>query len=399
MRRIISSCVLICTASTCIAGWPPGYDYIRITDTPVIERNPTLNSHGDVVFSMRFDNDESKEEIMLFSNDSLIQITDNNVRDALPSINADRTIVWSAHIGPVNLWGPTAEIARLRNGAVDYLTDDDVDDFDPRINSSGNIVWYKFNYEGCGSNRSIQYYDGSTIRSITDGSITDQDSELNDSGELVWGRYDFCTDPWTSEIIYWDGQGESQLTENQVQPATPDINNTGSISWFRYDRELQEKIVIVRKDGQQREIAYGAVPQINNHGDVFFWRFHDDIQQWQTWAVLRGELIRLTDDLEFNANGDINDRTDMVWMYRANREYDIVMLRRLPFGDMNCDKAVDFADIDGFVVALVSGKEEFIKQFPDCDWWLADMNDDRSIDFKDLDPFITCLIDGGCERP
>jgi hypothetical protein len=62
-------------------------------------------------------------------------------------------------------------------------------------------------------------------------------------------------------------------------------------------------------------------------------------------------------------------------------------------GDMDCSGAVDFDDIDPFVLALVS-REEYEAQYPDCDYFNADVNEDQSVDFGDLDPFVECLVDG-----
>jgi hypothetical protein len=69
----------------------------------------------------------------------------------------------------------------------------------------------------------------------------------------------------------------------------------------------------------------------------------------------------------------------------------------LPFerGDLNCDRSVDFADIDAFVTALVD-QDAYRDRYPDCDPVLADINRDGSVDFDDIDPFVDCLIDGGC---
>lgn len=65
-------------------------------------------------------------------------------------------------------------------------------------------------------------------------------------------------------------------------------------------------------------------------------------------------------------------------------------------GDMNCDGALDFTDIDGFVMALL-GETEYREQYRGCAWLNGDMDRDGDVDFDDIDPFVACLIDGGCE--
>ncbi len=56
-------------------------------------------------------------------------------------------------------------------------------------------------------------------------------------------------------------------------------------------------------------------------------------------------------------------------------------------GDLDCDGAVTFADIDPFVVAL-SGQAAYEAQFPDCAWLNADCNGDGAVDFDDIDAFV-----------
>ncbi len=62
-------------------------------------------------------------------------------------------------------------------------------------------------------------------------------------------------------------------------------------------------------------------------------------------------------------------------------------------GDLNCDGAVDFFDIDPFVMALVF-PEEYETSYPDCSLLNADCNGDGVVDFFDLDPFVA-LVTGG----
>lgn len=64
-------------------------------------------------------------------------------------------------------------------------------------------------------------------------------------------------------------------------------------------------------------------------------------------------------------------------------------------GDLNCDSFVDFADIDGFVLALTD-PEGYAQTYPDCGTDLGDINGNGSLDFDDIDPFVECLISGAC---
>jgi hypothetical protein len=64
---------------------------------------------------------------------------------------------------------------------------------------------------------------------------------------------------------------------------------------------------------------------------------------------------------------------------------------RAALGDMNCDGAIDTADIDGFVLALVD-PAGYAAAFPDCDLTRADCNGDGSVDTADIDAFVAAII-------
>ncbi len=60
-------------------------------------------------------------------------------------------------------------------------------------------------------------------------------------------------------------------------------------------------------------------------------------------------------------------------------------------GDMNCDGALDNADIDGFVLALTD-PAAYALAFPDCDISAADCNNDGATDNGDIDAFVALLL-------
>ncbi len=61
-------------------------------------------------------------------------------------------------------------------------------------------------------------------------------------------------------------------------------------------------------------------------------------------------------------------------------------------GDMNCDGAVDFGDINAFVLALVEGEVSYDAAFPDCDYQNADVSGNGSVGFDDINPFVALLV-------
>ncbi len=62
----------------------------------------------------------------------------------------------------------------------------------------------------------------------------------------------------------------------------------------------------------------------------------------------------------------------------------------LPYGDLNCDGAIDFGDINPFVLAL-SGPAGYHEAYPTCDRLLADINSDGAVNFADINPFVALL--------
>jgi hypothetical protein len=65
-------------------------------------------------------------------------------------------------------------------------------------------------------------------------------------------------------------------------------------------------------------------------------------------------------------------------------------------GDVTCDLAVDFDDINVFVLALTSAGEpepfsSYYAAYPLCNHLHADCNEDGEVDFKDINPFVLLL--------
>lgn len=73
-------------------------------------------------------------------------------------------------------------------------------------------------------------------------------------------------------------------------------------------------------------------------------------------------------------------------------DYTLIVDRHLPYdvGDLNCDGAVDFDDIDPFVLALID-HVLFGMEYPDCSWLKGDCDNDGDVDFDDIDSFVALL--------
>ncbi len=62
-------------------------------------------------------------------------------------------------------------------------------------------------------------------------------------------------------------------------------------------------------------------------------------------------------------------------------------------GDLNCDGAVDFSDINAFVLAL-SDPAAYHAAYPACEILAGDCDSDGDVDFDDINPFIAILSGG-----
>ena len=87
--------------------------------------------------------------------------------------------------------------------------------------------------------------------------------------------------------------------------------------------------------------------------------------------------------------------TDGSWTYCGWNIDDVAIYGLAPSppdtpGDLNCDGAVNFDDINQFVLALTD-PESYFATFPACNIWRADVNQDGVVDFDDINPFVALL--------
>jgi hypothetical protein len=60
-------------------------------------------------------------------------------------------------------------------------------------------------------------------------------------------------------------------------------------------------------------------------------------------------------------------------------------------GDLNCSGAVNFGDINPFVLALSAGEWGYYDLYGFCHWYNADINSDGTVGFADINPFVALL--------
>jgi hypothetical protein len=340
-----------------VAAWPAsgqipaGYEIVQVTQNPYYEPFPRINNHGQIVFTAWLDTSSRlTEEIFLYDNGELIQLTDDEIQDVGPDINDDGTIVWARGLGPIHpsTGEPSLEIVMYRDGEITRLTDNAVHDAAPRINNLGQVVWDRsHDVYACGGYLiDIFMFDGKRIIQITTDAIPEQVEnqapEINDFGEIVWTRYDFCNPPpgynFRSKIMMYSGGVISELTTEQVAAMVPDINNRGQVVWSSLDTATGNLGIELWEAGITTLLTDdGDNPAINNHSDIAFQRWDDTSQRWNAWLYRYGGFYQLTDDDRDDNVPDINDGREVAWGSGGFPEEDIRVLKRVAANEVGPD--------------------------------------------------------------
>jgi hypothetical protein len=374
---------------------PPGYQIVRVTETPYAEQSPRMNSHGQIVFTALLGGGFETGEIFLYDGRTgeLTQITDDMVADGQASINDDGVIVWVRAFGSI-----AGLILRTPDGQWTLLNDlnPNVLDYTPNINNAGQVVWDRSTFHGCqNADSMIMFFDGSTTRAITTDDRSNQSPEINDAGEIVWTEYDFCPGglQWRSLIkLYRDGQTLT-LSEPGWQVQSPTLNNAGVCAWSWHDPIQGRRLGIQKWDNGALSLLtdWGVAPHLNDRGDVLLARWHESNGTWHAWLLRDGVYYQLTDGASWNGVRDINVNGEACWEAGPpGGPNDVVSLLRLPSGDLNCDGSVDAFDVEPFVRALLD-PDGYAVAHPDCDFTLADVNGDGTVDAFDIEPFVALL--------
>ncbi len=91
----------------------------------------------------------------------------------------------------------------------------------------------------------------------------------------------------------------------------------------------------------------------------------------------------------------VADHGDVLLVYEGeiggvNQGIKATFLRDPHAGDINCDGAIDFGDINPFVL-LLTNPAGYATAFPDCHPLNGDINEDGVVDFGDINPFVRLL--------
>jgi hypothetical protein len=374
---VLAAAALACWPGAAVFGQiPEGWEVVRVTNDSFYDGPPAINCMGQVVWSKRINNDFDREEIFLYDIDGTVRrITDDNVRDAFPDINDDGVIVWSREVGP----GGTLEIARYEDGKITILTDNEYTENGPRINNKGHVAWHQHWYRGC-TEAAIFFYDGARIQHITWDGFSNQGVSINDSDELAWTRYDFCQNPWHGTPMYRKANGEIiQLTGGTDQSQVVHINNASQIVWGA----SPDGVAYWEKGLSRLLTDWGAPSGINSQGLIAFYRWHEDVEDWQQWLWVEEKEFRVSNDLYWNVDGELNDWGELTWEARTGArlaDMEILLLTwRSDNADVVEDDSVDAEDYEALTRCLV-GPEV---RTEGCVCHRCDLDHDGDVDLRD----------------
>jgi hypothetical protein len=300
-------------------------------------------------------------------------------------------------MGPITPDGRWAEILiRTPDGTVTRLTDNDMADSSPSINALNQVAWWQLNSRGCANaGRDVMFFDGQTTHQITDNDFGNQSIDLSDSGDIIWTEFNFCFPmfDWRSKIkLYRNGQVLTLLDDDDLAAQATNINNRGICAWSFTNRITFEQGVHLWDDGDITLLTdWGRRPILNDLGDVALHRWHYDIGVWQAWLYFKGDFIQVSDPAWEALTPTVNNLREAAWKFGESSWRDIAYMRRRDAGDLNCDGIVDAFDIEGFLRA-VFGPGDFHDTNPACDPTLADINQDGAVDAFDIEPFIELLF-------
>lgn len=381
----IALLVCLCAAARAEVEIPPGFEIVDVIFSEDQFNRAMMNDCGEIAFSRLLNNDPWKEEIFLYDNGSIRQITDNDVRDTWVEINNHGDLLWGRNVDDVS---EPHQVILYRDGVETLIHEDSNWILGMSLNNRGEMVWSTTDYRRCPIPSWIYYFDGNQVQELVyEPAMLDQEPRINDDGWIVWMHTDFCeSTPWAGTIqLYREGSIiDLPSAETQVQGAK--INNLGQIVWdAQKDLELWsdgETIRLLDSDDV-------TVPNIGDSGVVSFSRGDAVLRVRNVWmydsAARRPRFYRLTQDQRQTNRSTVNAWGEVAWLwYRAPSRGDFAggfcLLRRIRTGDANFDGDIDYRDHKTFAKHITGP----VRTDRLCDQRFQDIDHDGDLDLADF---------------
>jgi WD40 repeat protein len=167
------------------------------------------------------------------------------------------------------------------------------------------------------------------------------------------------------------GAGEPQGGDGAIRVYSA---GTGALVHYLPGHAARTLAVAFAPDGRKL-LSFGAEQQVGGQTTLKLWRLADET------------LLATYEDV----GGDVHYARDGSAIVYASGSQ--VVVARTPggiVGDLNCDGAVDFGDINPFVLALW-GRGPYEQAYPSCDYFNADVNGNGHVGFEDVNRFVTLV--------
>ncbi|MEW6250174.1 MAG: C25 family cysteine peptidase [Planctomycetota bacterium] len=146
--------------------------------------------------------------------------------------------------------------------------------------------------------------------------------------------------------------------------------------------------------GVEQSMYDHARVQISANGSTWttLWENPTTTLDDQAWVPIQIDIAQYADRQPAVYIRWTMGTTDQSWTYCGWNIDDVAIWGRIEFrpGDLNCDAAVNFDDINPFVLAL-SDPAGYQAAYPNCNILNADCNADGRVDFDDINPFVALL--------
>ena len=184
---------------------------------------------------------------------------------------------------------------------------------------------------------------------------------------------------------YPNGGYVNNMVEYHLTAAPIDCSNATQVQ-LRYWRWL----------GVEQNLYDHAYIRVSIDGSNWntVWSNPADTLDDQAWVAHTVDISALADHQPHVYLRWTMGTTDVGWTYCGWNIDDIELWGAIPNplhpGDLNCDGAVNFDDINPFVLAL-SDPAGYQTQYPNCNILNGDINGDGLVNFDDINPFVALL--------
>ncbi|MEM8723431.1 MAG: hypothetical protein AAGE84_29800 [Cyanobacteria bacterium P01_G01_bin.39] len=216
-------------------------------------------------------------DIFFYDGMTTTQITDNNLRNILPSVSGSN-IAWTGTDGftendtGTNAFkgNETGEVFFYNGTETIQLTDDDVEDKVIDI-SGNNVIWFSGDsalLPGLLPSSELFLYDGTdTIKLTSDETESFAGASIS-GNKVVWSE----NDGNDTEIFLYDGNTTTQITDNDVEDIAPNIDGN-SIVWESNDGNDTEIFLATLEilTGDENDAPSTVYRFLNNDTGVHFY--------------------------------------------------------------------------------------------------------------------------------